>query len=70
MEKEKPNIEVAFSWVLVKLPPEYKRSAIRKLLLYGNTKIKYSSFDSVSPTTVVIFSDPLLDSTHTLERKF
>lgn len=26
---EKKNTQVAFSWVLVKLPPEYRRSAIR-----------------------------------------
>jgi len=63
--------QVAFTWVLVKLPPEYKRDLQSEISLpYGNTKMKkYSSFDSFS-TTVVILSDSLLDSTDKSERKF
>lgn len=68
-EKKKKIIQVTFSWVLVKLPPEY-RFASEISLLYGNTKMNYFSFDSLSPTTVAILSDPLLDSRDILERKF
>lgn len=62
-------IHVAFSWILVKLPPEHRKLVVKNHFFMETHRLN-TPYLTLSPATVVILLESLLDSTDTLERKF